>query len=155
MNDTVQDNTPKGGARSASRLGAVQALYQMEMNMETAGEVVPEFLKYRLGSQIEDVQYADADGVFFQDILKGFEERQTEIDELVAACLTAEWTIDRIEPVVRAILRLGCYELLARPDVPTKVIINEYVDLAKAFFEDTKPGFVNGVLDKIAGQTRS
>ncbi|MFC7050375.1 transcription antitermination factor NusB [Emcibacter nanhaiensis] len=152
----MQDDKPRqGGARSASRLGAIQALYQMEMNSETAGEVIPEFLKYRLGSIIEDEQYNEADNDFFQDIVRGVEERQEEIDPLLSSALSEDWTLDRIESVIRAILRAGTYELLGRPDVPTKVIINEYVDLAKAFFEDSKPGFVNGILDRLAGKLRS
>ncbi len=144
-----------GGARSAARLGAVQALYQMEVNGETAGEVVPEFLKYRLGTEIEGDLYNEADQELFTDLTKGVELRLEEIDALVASALSDDWTLDRIESVARAILRAGTYELLARPDIPTKVIINEYVDLAKAFFEDSKPGFVNGVLDKLARITRS
>lgn len=152
----MQDQKPRpGGARSASRLGAIQALYQMEMNDETAGEVIPEFLKYRLGQIIEDEQYNEADNDFFQDIVRGVETRREEIDPLISSALSDDWTLDRIESVIRAILRAGTYEILGRPDVPTKVIINEYVDLAKAFFEDTKPGFVNGILDRLAGTVRN
>ncbi|WP_321392023.1 transcription antitermination factor NusB [Emcibacter sp.] len=152
----MQDDKPRqGGARSASRLGAIQALYQMEMNGETAGEVIPEFLKYRLGSIVEDEQYNEADNDFFQDIVRGVQARQDEIDPLISSALSEDWSLERIESVIRAILRAGTYELLGRPDVPTKVIINEYVDLAKAFFEDSKPGFVNGILDRLAGKVRT
>lgn len=148
--------SPKsGGARSASRLGAVQALYQMEMSRKPAAHVVPEFLLHRLGSTIEDEQYAEADNEFFRDLVEGCEKRQSEIDSYVKSGLTSEWTLERIEPVVRAILRAGIYELTARPDVPSKVVINEYVDVAKAFFEDSKPGFVNGILDKLSKQIRT
>jgi len=149
-------NAPKsGGARSASRLGAVQALYQMEMSRKPAAHVVPEFLLHRLGSTIEDEQYAEADNDFFRDLVEGSEKRQSEIDSYIESALSTDWTLERVEPVVRAILRAGIYELAARPDVPSKVVINEYVDVAKAFFEDTKPGFVNGILDRLSKQIRS
>ena len=140
----------QGGARSASRLGAVQALYQMEMNDEHAQTVVAEFVDFRFGEVIEGDHYADADGDFFADLVTGVEKRMEEIDTHLEGSLSENWTLARIEPVARGILRAGIYELLARPDVPTSVIINEYVDVAKAFFEDSKPGFINGVLDRLA-----
>jgi len=144
-----------GGARSASRLSAVQALYQMEFNDEFAQRVVDEFLDHRLGAEIEGEQYADADRAFFADLVKGVEARAEEIDGYVAGALTESWTLARVEPVARGILRAGTYELIARPDVPTSVIINEYVDVAKAFFDDNKPGFINGVLDRLAKRIRA
>lgn len=140
----------KGSARSSSRLAAVQALYQMEMNDESAPDTVEEFINHRLGAVIEDDHYADADVAFFADLVKGVEERAKEIDAHLTGSLAKNWTLARIEPVARAILRAGTYELIGRPDVPTSVIINEYIDVAKAFFEDSKPGFINGVLDKLA-----
>ncbi|MCF8474488.1 MAG: transcription antitermination factor NusB [Emcibacter sp.] len=145
----------QGGARSASRLGAVQALYQMEINDELARNIIIEFIDHRLGKIIEDDHYADADKDFFSDVVMGVEERMQDIDALVAESLSENWTLDRIEPVARGILRAGVYELMARPDVPTSVIINEYVDVAKAFFDDSKPGFINGVLDKISKNIRA
>lgn len=145
----------QGGARSASRLGAVQALYQMEMNDVFAASIIDEFIDHRLGEEIEGDQYAEADAAFFSDLVKGVEVRQAEIDGHIAGSLSDSWTLERIEPVARGILRAGVYELMARPDVPTSVVINEYVDVAKAFFDDSKPGFVNGVLDKLAKSLRS
>ncbi|MBL4801459.1 MAG: transcription antitermination factor NusB [Emcibacter sp.] len=151
MGKKVNTATSKqGGARSASRLAAVQALYQMEMNDEHAHVVVEEFIDFRLGEVIEGDHLAEADGVFFKDLVTGVEKRSEEIDAHITGCLSDTWTLARVEPVARGILRAGTYELIARPDVPTSVIINEYVDVAKAFFEDSKPGFINGVLDKLA-----
>jgi len=151
MNDK---KTTKGGARSSARLAAVQALYQMEMSDVAAKIVVDEFIDHRLGEIIEDNQLAKADPVFFNDIVIGVEKRILEIDEYIKNSLSEDWSIGRIESVARAVLRAGAYEVLARPDVPTSVIINEYVDVTKAFFEDSTPGFVNGVLDKIATKIR-
>ncbi len=150
------EKTPKksGGARSAARLGAVQALYQMEINDQPADRIVAEFIDYRLGEVIEGDHYAAADNVFFTDIVTGVEDRMADIDSHLSGSLSKDWTLPRIEPVARAILRAGVFELMARPDVPTSVVINEYVDVAKAFFEDSKPGFINGVLDRIAGNIR-
>ncbi|PCJ44234.1 MAG: transcription antitermination factor NusB [Alphaproteobacteria bacterium] len=143
-------SSKQGGARSASRLGAVQALYQIEMNDEPARNTVAEFIDHRLGEVIEGDHYADADTAFFTDLVQGVEQRAAEIDDYIAGSLSKDWALGRIEPVARGILRAGTYELIARPDVPTSVIINEYVDVAKAFFDDNKPGFVNGVLDRLA-----
>lgn len=150
MNKKAETTTSKGGARSAARLGAVQALYQMEMSGQPAQNIIDEFINHRLGEVIEDDQYADADQNFFANLVKGVEERTEEIDGHLAGSLAENWSLDRIEPVARSILRAGVYELIGRPDVPTSVVINEYVDVAKAFFDDSKPGFINGVLDKLA-----
>jgi len=141
-------------SRSAARLGAVQALYQMEMNDEAARNVIAEFIDHRLGEVIEGDHYAPADETFFAALLQGVEDRMAEIDNHVAGALAKGWTLARIEPVARAILRAGTCELISRPDVPTSVVINEYVEVAKAFFEDSKPGFINGVLDKLAKSIR-
>ena len=149
-NKAKAPTSKQGGARSASRLGAVQALYQMEMNDEFAEKIIAEFVDHRLGEVIEGDHYANADLDFFADLVKGVEGRTEEINGHVAGCLSESWTLERIEPVARGILRAGTYELICRPDVPTSVIINEYVDVAKAFFDDSKPGFINGVLDKLA-----
>ncbi len=150
MSKKAETSPSTGGARSASRLAAVQALYQMEMNDEHAQITVDEFISHRLGAVIEGEHYADADEAFFSDLVKGVEKRTAEIDDHLAGSLAENWTLARIESVARGILRAGTYELIARPDVPTSVIINEYVDVAKAFFDDSKPGFINGVLDRLA-----
>lgn len=150
-----QNQNKKGGPRSAARLGAVQALYQLEMSDDPRPDVViEEYAEHRLGKEIDDEQYTDADADLFADIVKGASERQEEIDEKVIPCLNEKWPFKRLERLIRAILRAGAYEILARPDVPTAVIINEYVDVAHAFYERKEANFVNGILDKLAREHR-
>ena len=150
------NKTPKqGGPRSASRLAAVQALYQLEASEEANTKVtIEEFISHRLGAEVEGEQFVDADTALFSDIAEGGWSRRAEWDALVVPCLTKDWSLDRIEPIVRAIFRAGAYELVARPDVPTAVVINEYLDVAHAFYERTESAFVNGVLDKMARSAR-
>lgn len=159
MSKTVKksDTTKKtGAARSVARLGAVQALYQMDMNGEKAAAIVDEFVNHRLDIPLEEgMALGDADRDFFIDIIKGVEARAEEIDGFISGNLAKDWSLPRIESVVRAILRAGTYELIGRPDIPTPVVIDEYVEVAKAFHEDTAPSFVNGVLDKLARKIRN
>ncbi len=151
----MTEATPtKGGARSAARLAAVQALFQIEANDSKHVLVIKEFIDHRLGQIIDDDHFAQADTDLFSDIVSGIGKRQDDLDCQIKECLSKGWTMDRIESVGRAILRAGAYELIARPDIPTSVIINEYVDVAKAFFDDSTPGFINGVLDQIAKKNR-
>ena len=110
---------------------------------------------YRLGKTIDDVLMAAADGSFFAEIVTGIEAEKVTIDGLIAKALKEGWPEHRLETIVRAILRAGCFELTARPDVPTAVVINEYLDIAHAFFEGKEVGFINGVLDRIAKEVRS
>lgn len=148
------DKTTKGGARSAARLAAVQALYQIEASGSKNLIVAKEFVDHRFGEIVDDERLEAADAAFFSDVVTGTGKRADEIDNAIASNLSKGWTLERIESVARAVLRAGAYEIIARPDVPTSVIINEYVDVTKAFFDDSTPGFVNGVLDKIAKLTR-
>lgn len=150
----ANQNKAKGGARSSARLAAVQALYQIEASSMAAKIVVKEFADHRINEIIDDEPLEKADIKFFTDIVIGVNDRLDEINALIEDNLSEGWTLDRIESVARASLRAGVYELLARPDVPTKVIINEYIDATKAFFDDSTPRFVNGVLDKIAKEKR-
>ena len=150
----AKEKSVKGGARSSARLAAVQALYQIEASDTPSPIVIKEFVDHRLGELIDDDQFAKADEAFFIDLVSGVDSRSEEIDELITSNLTDSWSLQRIESVARAVLRSGVYEILARPDVPTNVIINEYVDVTKAFFDDSTPAFVNGILDKIAKLTR-
>ncbi len=152
---TVKNRNLKGGARSAARLGAVQALYQLEVADGAAPEAVAqEFLDHRLGQEIEGARYAKADRDFFRDIVIGASAERPTLDGYIAHALVKEWPLDRLETIVRAILRAGVYELRHRPDVPTNTIINEYVDVAHAFYQDDAPRFVNGVLDRLAKEIR-
>ena len=144
----------KGGARSSARLAAVQALYQIEANGSPAKTVVKEFLDYRINEIIDETPLEKADADFFSDIVIGTNDRRDEIDELIKSNLSDDWILDRIESVTRAAIRAGIYEIIARVDVPTSVIINEYIDATKAFFDDGTSSFVNGVLDKIAKENR-
>ncbi len=140
--------------RSAARLAAVQALYQLEMEATPIAQLLHEFHEHRLGATIEDVTYARAEADFFDDVVKGTDARRDEIDAAIAAKLSEGWSIDRLDRPMRQILRAGTYELIARKDLPAGVIINEYIDVADAFYAKREKGFVNGVLDAIATAVR-
>lgn len=141
-------------ARAAARLAAVQALYQHEMEGTAIPALLHEFHHHRIGATIEDVEYADADVDFFDDVVKGAAARMGEIDALIAAKLSTGWTLERLDRPMKAILRAGTYELLARNDVPVAAAISEYVDVAHAFYDKRESGFVNGLLDAIAKDVR-
>ena len=141
-------------ARAAARLAAVQALYQLEMEGTKLTVLLTEFHHHRLGATIEDVEYADADVTFFDDVVKGVDARREEIDRLVASKLSADWSLERIDKPMRQILRAGTYELLARADVPVGAVISEYLDVTDAFYDRREKGFVNGILDAVAKEVR-
>jgi transcription antitermination protein NusB len=141
-------------ARAAARLAAVQALYQQEMEGTPIPKLLHEFHQHRLGAVIEEVEYADADAAFFDDVVKGVDARREEIDRLIAARLASEWSFDRLDKPMRQILRAGTYELLARADVPTGAVISEYLDVTDAFYDKREKGFVNGLLDAVAKEVR-
>ena len=146
---------PSHQARTVARLAAVQALYQMETGGAGVESVIREFSDHRFGGDMEGEQLAQADEAFFAELVRGVVEGQTTIDRAVAHRLAEGWRLERIDATLRAILRAGAYELFRRPDVPTEVAINEYVEIAKSFFEGPEPGFVNGALDAIARDARS
>ncbi|MBX7534781.1 transcription antitermination factor NusB [Qipengyuania sp. GH1] len=141
---------PRSQSRSAARLGAVQALYQQQMEGTKTIRLLDEFHQHRLGKVIEDEEYAEADVAFFDDVVKGVDARRDEIDDLLIARLASGWTLARLDKTMLQILRAGTYELLARNDVPKAAAISEYVDVAKAFFDDREAKFVNGILDAVA-----
>ena len=145
---------PRSQSRSAARLGAVQALYQQQMEGTATAKLLNEFHQHRLGQVIEDEEYADADVDFFDDVVKGVDARRGEIDDLLTARLAEGWTLARLDKTMLQILRSGAYELVARADVPTATAIDEYVDVAKAFFDDREAKFVNGILDALAKEVR-
>ena len=150
---------PRSQARSTARLAAVQALYQMQMEGTALTKLLDEFHQHRLGREIDDedhgeATYAEAEIEFFDDLVRGVDARREEIDDLLTARLTDGWTLTRLDKTMLQVLRAGAYELLARADVPTKAAINEYVDVAKAFFDDREAKFVNGILDAVAKQVR-
>jgi N utilization substance protein B len=117
--------------------------------------LLKEFHDHRLGATIEDERYHDAERDFFDDIVTGVEARRSDLDQAIAARLAEGWTLERLDRPMRAILRAGAYELIARPDVPVGSVISEYVDVAHAFYDKRESGFVNGLLDAIAKETRS
>ena len=148
-------NTPaRSKARSAARLAAVQALYQCQMEDTPLARLLDEFHQHRLGREIEDAQYADAEVAFFDDIVSGVIARQDEIDALLAGRLAEGWTLARLDRTMLQILRAGTYELLARADVPTGTAISEYLDVTHAFFDQREAKFVNGLLDAVAKAVR-
>jgi N utilization substance protein B len=140
--------------RSVARLAAIQALYQMEVSGAGAETVVREFIDHRFGSEIEGEPLAEADEAFFADIVRGVVKDQAKIDQLIAKRLATGWRLDRLDATVRSILRAGAFELSALKDIPTEIVIDEYVEIAKSFFEGVEPGFVNGALDGIARDER-
>ena len=141
-------------SRSAARLAAVQALYQHEMEATPVARLIHEFHQHRIGATIEDAEYADADLAFFDDVVKGALARLPEIDAAIVARLASGWSMERIDRTMKAILRAGTYELLARSDVPVGAVVSEYVDVAKAFFDAREAGFANGLLDAIGKDVR-
>ena len=140
--------------RGAARLAAVQALYQMDVGGTALLEVVAEYEAHRLGGEIDGETYRDADAAWFRDVVSGVVRGQTAIDPLIHASLPPDWPLSRIDTTLRAILRAGTHELSSRKDVPVAVIVTEYVDVAKAFYDGEEPGLVNAVLDRIARAER-
>ena len=142
--------TSRSQARSAARLAAVQALYQRQMEKTPLPRLLDEFHQHRLGREIEGDEYADAEVAFFDDVVSGVDARREEIDDKLTARLAQGWTLARLDKTMLQILRAGTYELIARPDISKATAISEYVDVAKAFFDDREAKFVNGVLDAVA-----
>ncbi len=143
--------------RSRARLAAAQALYQMEMAGEDAGDIVTEFRSHRLGFEKDSGEaevMAEADEALFADIVEGVVARQVEIDKAIAGALSSGWSLERVDSTLRALLRAATFEIIGRQDVPARVILDEYVRVADAFFGDTEVGFANGVLNTLARKAR-
>ncbi len=157
---------PESGARkrprhratvrhSAARLAAVQAIYQLEMTDATTGSVIDEFVGHRLGlADVEASRGTKANETLFKELVRGVEIRSDEVRRVVEPLLANDWTYDRLDVILRCILRLGTFEMLSRVEIPAKVIIGEYVGLADAFFSGSEPGVVNSILDRVARKTR-
>lgn len=143
------------GPRRAARLAAVQALYQIEALAGDAEDIIFEFLTERRGVILDGEDVIAMDRDFFSDLVRGSARRQREIDRVLSGGLAAGWRLERIASVLRGILRCACYELLMRSDVPARATINEYVDVAHAFFAEEQCSFVNAILDRIARQIRA
>ncbi len=140
--------------RKAARLAAVQALYQIDLSGTNAESVLGEFIKHRLGHEVDGDIYVAADPQLFSDILRGASARREELDGMLTSCLDATWPVDRLERLTRAILRAGAFELLVHVDTHPRIVISEYVDVSHAFFAGREPAMVNGVLDKLARAIR-
>src|SRR5690606_35551997 len=136
--------------RGAARLAAVQALYQMDVGRATLEDTLAQFSAFHLGRELEGEQYLPADADFFGQIVRGVTKNQLEIDPAIDKALAEDWPIERIDSTLRAILRAAAFELLRRKDIPARVVITEYVDVARAFFEEDASGMVNAALDSIA-----
>jgi transcription antitermination protein NusB len=150
----LDGSQPLPAARSVSRLAVVQGLYQMDIASTDLNQVIEQFVLYRFGEQAR-FDFAGADPVFFGDLLRGVVEHQRAIDPMLDMQLATGWRLARIDSILRAVLRAGAFELLQRKDVPTAVIINEYVEVAHAFFSGEEPKVVNGVLDALAKKVRT
>ncbi len=141
--------------RGAARLVAVQALYEMDIAGAKADSVLVDFMQNRWESAAKDGDIPPPDDTFLGDLVRGVDSRLGELDAMIGDALSEDWPMDRLEAVLKAILRAGTYELLALVNVPAKVVINEYVDLTHAFFVGKEASLVNGVLDRLARSLRS
>ncbi|MFB9267788.1 transcription antitermination factor NusB [Bradyrhizobium erythrophlei] len=144
----------KANRRGAARLAAVQALYQMDIAGAGLNDIFAEFESYWLGNEVEGEKYLPAEAAFFRDVVSGVVRDQAKLDPLIDEALSKGWPLKRIDAILRAVLRAGSYELEHRKDVPGRVVVSEYVDVAHAFVEQDETGMVNAVLDQIARQFR-
>jgi N utilization substance protein B len=155
----TQARTPqdirKANRRGAARLAAVQALYQMDLAGTGTEEIFAEFEGHWLGSEVEGDKYLPAEAAFFRDVVGGVVREQRALDPMIDAALASGWPLKRIETVLRAVLRAGAYELGHRSDVPARVVVSEYVDVAGAFVDAEETGMVNAVLDQLARRLRA
>jgi transcription antitermination protein NusB len=142
-------------ARRAARLGAVQALYQMEVSGASTDDVIAEFSAGKLPRETE-ATYTESEGdlELFKVLVEKAVERQRTLDRAIARHLSKGWKLERLDAVARAILRAGATELEQRRDTPKAVVIDEFVEIANAFFEGPEPGFINATLDACAGDLR-
>jgi len=145
----------KANRRGAARLAAVQALYQMDIAGTGLNDILAEFESHWIGREVEGAQYLPAEAAFFRDVVSGVVREQRRLDPLVDQVLSEGWPLKRIEAILRAVLRAGAYELGHRGDVPARVVVSEYVDVANAFVDKDETGMVNAVLDQIARQFRA
>ncbi|MAK65206.1 MAG: transcription antitermination factor NusB [Maricaulis sp.] len=154
--DNAKENPSEARARlrRAARLSAVQALYQMDIAGRGASSVIREFRDHRFGAEHEGDEFVEADEDFFESLVAGVVEKQAKVDPMIDSLLADGWRMERLDATVRAILRVAGYELFQRKDVPARVVIDEYIEVANAFFEGSEPKFVNAALDRCARQAR-
>lgn len=141
-------------ARSRARLGAVQALYQMEIAETDLSDILAEYGAGSVARGVSEAETGSEDFKFFSDIVAGVVKDQRTFDPKINDCLATGWRLERLDSILRAILRAGTFELSQRPDVPARVVINEYLNVAHAFFEGDEPKFINGILDRLARELR-
>jgi N utilization substance protein B len=153
--ESAQGGERKANRRGAARLAAVQALYQMEIAGTGLNEILAEFESHWMGREVEGAQYLPAESAFFRDIVSGVLREQRSLDPMVDKTLAQGWPLKRVDAILRAVLRAGAYELRHRSDVPARVVVSEYVDVANAFVDSDETGLVNAVLDTIARQSRT
>ena len=150
----VRGSDKKANRRGAARLAAVQALYQMDIAGAGINDIFAEFESHWLGGEVEGEKYLPAEAAFFRDIVSGVVRDQKKLDPLIDDALSKGWPLKRIEAILRAVLRAGAYELQHRKDVPGRVVVSEYVDVANAFVDREETGMVNAVLDQIGRHFR-
>jgi transcription antitermination protein NusB len=148
-------NGRKANRRGAARLASVQALYQMDIAQTGVNEILAQFESHWIGREVEGNQYLPAEAAFFRAIVTGVLHEQRSLDPLIDAALAATWPLVRLEAILRAVLRAGAFELAHRSDVPARVVVAEYVDVANAFVEREETGMVNAVLDHLARKLRA
>ena len=152
--DPIPRDERKANRRGAARLAAVQALYQMDIAGTGLNDILAEFESHWIGREVEGAQYLPAEAAFFRDVVAGVLREQRSLDPLIDEALARGWPLKRIEAILRAVLRAGAYELGHRSDVPARVVVSEYVDVANAFVDRDETGMVNAVLDQLARQFR-
>ena len=145
----------KANRRGAARLAAVQALYQMDIARTPLNEILAEFESHWLGREVEGSKYLPAEAAFFREIVAGFLNEQRRLDPILDRALAGGWPLKRVEALLRAVLRAGAFELDQRRDIPARVVISEYVDVANAFLDRDETGMVNAVLEALARELRS
>lgn len=155
MTRAPKSDDRKANKRGAARLAAVQALYQMDIAGTSLNKILAEFESHWLGGEVEGSQYLPAEAAFFRDIVGGAVREQRKLDPMIDAALSAGWPLKRVEALLRAVLRAGAFELDQRKDIPARVVVSEYVDVANAFVDRDETGMVNAVLDTLARQLRT
>ena len=149
------DEARKANRRGAARLAAVQALYQMDIAATPINDIFAEFESHWIGREVEGSQYLPAEAAFFRGVVDGVLADQRQLDPMIDKALSRGWPLKRIEALMRAVLRAGAFELSSRSDVPARVVVSEYVDVAHAFLDKDETGMVNAVLDQLARELRA
>ncbi|MBY0462632.1 MAG: transcription antitermination factor NusB [Alphaproteobacteria bacterium] len=151
----MKNKNQRPSSRRSARLAAVQALYQLEQTGQDVETILNEFTEHRFSLLQEEKIYFNPDIPFFQNLVLGVHKNSKELNELIEKHLVENWRLDRLPSVMRGILLAACYELSYEDIVPLPVILNEYIEISKEFFQDKEVSFVNGILDVISKNTRT